>query len=224
MRRTVVLEAFKDESTGEIGLGVVGMPRDETINAVTDGLGIAHDLLEHVNGPEHIGTIDDELEALGALWYVRGQHGQLRRDGVGSFYSIEENIASDVTRMFRDHIDGGAHINFNLPRTRPCDADEALDTVLDCSAEQYLSEISDEAKDEAVKVWPQYRALCLARMRTGFRKVSRKWACKGRLAANHQFWAIAEAVSPYARRPEFEGQQFQLTYGGGAASCEEIYE
>lgn len=221
--KTVILEAFRDESTGELGLGVKGMPRDETTNAAADGLTIAHDLIEHVNGPQAIGTIDDELEALGAIWYVRGQHGELRRDRVGSVYTIEQNLANDVTRMFRDHVAGDQYVSYRVPRSRPCDADDDLIRILEAGDESYRGEFNEDEREGLAEKWAAYRAVALVRMRAGWRKAYRKWERLGRFAANNRFWEIAEAVDSGAK-PQYEGQQFRLSYGLGGATCEEIYD
>lgn len=220
---TVILESFRDQGTGEIGLGLMDMPRDETTNAATSGVLLAHDLLEHVNGPERIGTIDDELEALGALWYVRGQHNDLSRDSYGSFYSVEENIARDVVRMFRDHW-YGASVDLRKRYTRPCEADHAIDGVLEFAERSYRAEIDtdDVPLADVRKAWRAYKAAVRHRMRTGYRKAYRRWERHGRHAANSMFWRVADAVQPYTRA-EFEGQQFKLTYGDGRAYCEEHF-
>jgi hypothetical protein len=221
----VILEAYTDESFGQLGLGIIGTPRNYDTNSGFNGLIIAHDIMEHVNGLSEIGTIDDELEALGAIWYIRGQHSDISRDGSGSAYTAEENIASDVVRMYRDHVCGDAYVDFHSKlRTRVCDADEALNTILDYAADSYKGEFSDSELYEAVKLWPQYRSVCLHRMRTGYRKAYNKWEPKGRFAANSQFWAIAEAVDPYAKRPEYEGMRYKLNYGKGEARCTEDYQ
>lgn len=224
--KTVTLEAFRDESTGEIGLGVVGMPRDETTNAATHGLTIAHDLIEHVNGPERIGTIDDELEALGAIWYVRGQHGELRRDSIGSMYSVEQNIASDITRMFRDWFYAGRPQMSYLPRTRATPADDAIACILNCADDSWRSELDEEERHAASDAWNAYRAECFVRMRTGYRKARRTWERYGSYAANTQFWAIAEALNDICKRmgEGHEGARFTLRYGKGDATCEEAFD
>lgn len=219
--KTIRLISFTDEQTGEIGLGLKGVPRHEQLNAAMDGLTIAHDLIEHVNGPEQIGTIDDELEALGAIWYVRGQWGELRRDGLGWRYSVEENIASDVTRMFRDHIDGAQHVSYNVKPGRKCEADDSLEDILVYADKDWRAEMNDA--DAAASQWLAYRAVCLARMRIGYRKAKRKWEKFGRWAAYKQFWAITEAVDRIVKSIETEGQEFTLRYGSGDATCEDYY-
>jgi hypothetical protein len=223
--KRIILESFKDDETGEVGLGLLNLPRDYTTNAAHDGMTIAHDIIEHVNGPEKIGTIDDELEALGAIWYVRGRHGEIRRDGIGSAYTPEQNIASDVVRMFRDHVSGGQYVHYDTKRVRACDYhDASLLEIVEVAERSYREEFNENERAKARKAWPAYAAIALKRMRTGYRKARRKWESRGSFAANNQFWAIADAVQPYAKRAELEGRRFVLTYGDGEAYCEEQYE
>lgn len=225
--RTVILKAFTDEQTGELGYGLPDMPHDDTTNAANDGLLIAHDLIEHVNGPKDIGTIVDELEALGAMWYVRGQHGELRRDRIGSAYTVEQNMAADIVRMYRDYINGVEFIS-NIIRTFPCNADNSLNTILDHAEEDYIKEFDANGEKEeyyaAKEYWAAFRTQCLHRMRMGYRKAYNRWEKRGYYAANNQFWAIAEAVQPYVKHVEYEGQTIKLTYGDGKAYCEEVYD
>jgi hypothetical protein len=220
--KPIRLVSITDEQTGELGLALRDMPRDESTNAANEGLLIAHDIVEHVNGPRHIGTIDDEFQALGAIWYVRGQHNDIRRDGFGGRYSPEENISADVTRMFRDYVSGGAYVDVSPRRSRRCDADEALVDILDIAGKQYLGEFDDSEHEEARSRWPAFRAACLTGMRRGYRKAVAKYEPRGRFAANTLFWAIAEAVRPYVK-PEFEGAEYVLSFAGGRVHCSEAY-
>ncbi len=226
-RNVVLLDAFRDDNTGEIGLGIAGLRRDETTNAAVDGVLLAHDLIEHVNGPEAIGTIDDELEALGAIWYVRGQHADLSRNGVGSRYSPEQNIASDVSRMFRDFF-YGQHVTLACPRTLATDEDDAFREIIALARKEALQELDEDEreKQDTAEMLAAYTRVCLPRMRIGYRKAKRKYEPHGRWFGNSLFWLIADAVEPYCKHAE-EGMQYQLVYGireGSAfAQCEEYY-
>lgn len=222
--KTVILEAFEDESVGTLGLGLEGMPCDDITNASGTGALIAHDLLEHVNGPQHIGGIPDELEALGALWFTRGQHGELNRDGSGSHYSVGENIAHDLTRMFRDHFYGAGMPT--TKRVRPVgDQDESLKEIVAVCMRDAPREV-----DTGDTCGPELRAYCRAalyRMRMGYRKAYRMHRGDAH-AANRLFWAVAAAVHPHASRVDYEGQRFELTYGtdkhgDAVARCEELF-
>lgn len=225
---TIYLEAFTDSETGILGLGIVGAPRHEGMNAASEGLLIAHDLIEHQNGLAAIGGIDDELEALGAIWYVRGQHGQLSRDGSGSHYTLTENIASDVVRMFRDYA-FGAYVAAQ-PRSGHVYHESDLQQILTDADDSWRGEVDGD--DEYIRsrhginvgeLWAAYRRIALARMRIGYAKARRRWERRGRFAANNRFWETAEAVQPCCK-PEYAGQRFKLTYSKNGADCEEYYD
>lgn len=223
-RHTIILTAKEDEMTGEIGLCIPGLAPSEIVNASLVGDGIAHDLVEHMNGASEIGGIDDELEALGAMWFVRGCTGQLRRDNIGSAYSAERNIASDLSRMFDDHYHGGQYVG-PLVRTRAVQDDDSLREIVSYAQESIIKNENGHDIENAAernKVMARYLAVCLARMRIGYRKARRKY--KNTDEANHLFWDIAEAVAPRCKQIDAEGQQFELAYGGDRpATCYEYY-
>lgn len=223
--RFVILEAFRDQSTGELGLGLLDLKRNGNNNSASEGLLIAHDLIEHVNGIEQIGGIDDELEALGGIWWVRGQWGDLRRDGRGSMHSVHENIAADITRMFRDFF-YGEHVDTTPPRTIACEADDDFKLIVEAAVREMYDEINDEDEAEVVRKAAEYTRVCLPRMRIGYRKARARFKGHRPPMANSLFWEITEAVDPYCKHVEFEGQQFRLVYGikdgHSFAQCEEI--
>ena len=67
--RYVRLQVAEDQLSGELGLKIKGMRATEGM-AMGSGLLVAHDLLEHQNGLRAIGSVGDELEALGGIWHV----------------------------------------------------------------------------------------------------------------------------------------------------------
>ncbi len=232
--KTLILEAARDSETGTMGLVLAGQRNDGSTNTAAEGLLIAHDLIEHQNGSDAIGSIDDELEALGAIWYVRGQHGELQRamanepQRPASFYTIEQNIAADITRMFRDCTEGGAHLDWSGVRALHAVLDDDhLQAILDAADDSWRGEF--QGPDYAAQhkqQWLEYRDIALYRMRRGYTKARRRWEARyGRFGANNVFWAIAEAVHPHAKHCEYEGQQFILRYSckAATATCEEHY-
>jgi len=220
--KTVILESFTDEMTGELGYGVKGLDTsDDRINSTYDPVLIAHDLIEHVNGVKNIGSIEDELQALGAVWYVRGQWGDLRRDNVGSAYTPYESLAFDVARMFRDWYQGDME-HISSPVTQPHDFDDDFKAILNIAESTYKDEFNEEdITPELHEHWPQYRWSALAHMRKGARKAARKYGTA--LVANSMFWDIASALEPYLKSVDYEGQQLKLRYGREGAYCEEYY-
>jgi hypothetical protein len=223
MRRTIVLlTARRDEMTGELGLCIPGLAPSEIVNASLVGDGVAHDLIEHQNGAREIGGIADEMEALGALYFVRGCTGEINRGRSGSAYTAEQTIAHDLARMFDDW-QNGQYLSLKTPRTRPTDDDSSLNSIVEW-ARKYIGDNANEQTRAPnwVELRRDYLALCLALMRVGYRKAKRKY--KNTDEANYLFWDIADAIAPYIKRLEVEGAQFRLVYGGGnPAYCDEYY-
>lgn len=223
--KRVRLVTKEDPETGSMGLVLKGLHISDQPFVATDGLQIAHDLLEHQNGQDAIGGIADEMQALGAIWYVRGQFGALRLDGAGSRYSVEENIASDFVRMFRDHC-YGQPLELATPRVHRCNniAEAAFGAILDCVKRDALSEIDAEDHKAAHRQLRPYLHAALRHMRAGYRKAARRFKGDAQ-ATNNLFWSIAKAIDPYAKHPEYEGQEFELSYdfATGKAWCEEFY-
>lgn len=213
--RAVRLVAVSDEYDDKPGLAIKGAYRGEGFAADRDGLLIAHDLLEHQNGPEHIGPVWDELEALGAIWQVRGRHGDLQN---GSMHSPDENLASDVARMSSEWAaDGLPPKRFQFRTTRPCDYDDDFDEIIEIARRSIIREWHDDI-DRLGQV-TEYLTAAKHRMRIGYRKAVRRF---GHCSFGYdQFAAIKRAVGPACVDP-FEGQEFVLCYGGGEATIREV--
>ena len=217
--RAVRMIAASDEYDNKPGLRIVGI--DENLPGfmvAREGLLIAHDVIEHQNGFGHIGKVWDELEALGGIWYIRGRWGDMMTP---SIHSPQTNVASDVSRMLQDWLDETTPRCHQFTFTRPCDYDEDFDEILAIARKNIRAEdpecVSSGAADE-------YLIEAKHRLRIGFRKAWRRFDGSG-FAGNNQFRAIKEAVDQHLRwGPEFEGQEFILTYGGGEANMREVQE
>ncbi len=222
--KTLRLIAKRDDSTGELGLVIEGASGYD-VNAAGEGLLIAHDIVEHPS-LDGLGRIDDELEALGAIWMCRGRHGELNRTGAGSAHTIEENIASDITRMGADLLHGGGYYSDIPRRSRPHDHDSAFKEIIAIARRAIPAEYGEPTSAEQDAQLERYLDGALHLMRAGARKLARRFP--GQFRAHSMFWAIAEAVEPYARNVEYEGAEYALRYGmrGGEAiaTCDEIYE
>lgn len=218
--KTVKLKCVTDGETGELGLVIEGTKIISYPMAANEGLLIAHDLIEHINGPENIGSIDDELEALAGIWYVRGNSGQLRMDRVGSRYSPEENLASDVVNMARIYVEGEVDFKTPVPECGEGDYDETIDCIIEFACKGLESEL-DEHYDE--RRLNDYLHGVKQYMRLGFEKfqdLDYDW-----IQLNNIFWSITEAVEPHAKHCEYEGQEFELEFDvdENTARCNEIY-
>lgn len=216
--RHVRLIATADEYDTTPGLIVKGTPKVDGMMADRDGLLVAHDLIEHQNGSQFIGTVWDELEALGGIWHARGRWGDLMTP---SMHSPAVNVASDVTRMWPEwSSDPMPPAKHRLKATRPCDHDEDFLEILAIARHDIPREWEhDEIDREEME---RYLTEALHRMRTGFRKANKRFG--SRFASNSQMRAIKEAVERVAKHIDYEGQEFVLSYGNGEATVREFYE
>lgn len=203
--RHVRLIAVSDEYDNELGFMIKGTPSFEGFMADRTGETIPHDILEHQNGLKNMGPVWDELEALGGIWQVRGRHGDLMNN---SYHSPIDNLAADVTRMYREW-DG-----FNGPHsmaTRPHLYDDDFMEIIAKAKSDIVKEARYEREEFDAARLREYLNLTLHRMRTGFRKAERRF---GQNWCGHStFSAMKEAVAKATRWIDFEGQEFILSYG-----------
>ena len=213
------LTAREDDSTGETGLSLDGVVVMESYPSVAmEGRLIAHDILEHQNGLHNIGSIGDELEALGGVWFVRGQWGDITRDH--NVNSAEQHVASDVMNMAMLFADGvGFH--YPVPNTYSHYQDDSFQCIIDLGRKDYRAEWECSNEDNPPPI-PEYFNACLHYMRSGYNKANRRFGNGS--WSNNLFWEIAEAVDPYAKHIDYEGQRFRLGYDSNQVTCCEIIE
>lgn len=222
-----VLEYAKDKDTEELGFIVKGSKDRGGYNVASEGLLIAHDILEHAR-IEDIGTIGDELKALGGIWFVRGEYGDLRRDSRGSIYSPHENVASDVTNMARYILCGGSKLHCKVPEhIKPacCPVYSDFEAIIDIARKDIPKELEGEDYNRAAM--QQYLNNALKLMVMGYNHAKKRFRpVGGQIAANNLFWRISEEVEKALKWAEFEGQQFSLSVSAAACKvyCEELYE
>jgi len=225
--KVVKLKAIEDNVSGEIGLVLakLNILDDEPMTA-NEGHLIAHDLLEHVNGVQHIGGIGDELEALGACWFIRGQFNDLSRKSYGSNYSPEENIAADIVNMGVKFIHG-ARFDKPVPNTRKSDKDDSFEIMIEVARKRIPREMDSYDNDEDNEAdytsrLNEYLRGVTHFLRTGYRKAVRKYKIPH--GVNTMFWTIAEAIDKGLKYYElFEGATFTLHYSEHKAYLEEDY-
>ena len=224
--RHVTLMSKEDYEFGGIGLQVKGTRASgSAMNPATTGLLIAHDLLEHQNGLAAIGGIGDELEALGGIWYVRGQHGDMNRKNPFNIHSAETHIASDVMNLAR-YFSSGIPLRVRVPNTRRHDHDDAFSEIVEIARKNTRAEFNDDEVAEKMAYlneWGYWRDV-IHLLRVGFNKAHNRFERRGRWLANSTFWAIAEAVDAVLPIVEWEGIEFRLSYGKGEAHCQQVYE
>jgi hypothetical protein len=215
--RHITLVACSDAYDNSPGFILDGTSLDaDDMMADREGTLLAHDLLEHQNGPREIGSVWDELEALGAIWQVRGRHGYLRPN---AFHPPHVDIASDLDRMLPEFISchryGGPGPLTAGTRPHIHDAD-FLATIEEARASIPKNHERDHYTQEDVDVFME---LALRRMRIGFRKAERRFGTG--YAGLALFQAVQKATSRAVSDIQCGGQRFRLSYGNGKAHiCE----
>lgn len=204
--KRVILKAIIDNETGVLGLICEGTPIINYPMVSTDGLIIAHDLLEHVNGVKAIGSIGDELLAMGACWYIRGQFGDISRNNENRSTPYE-SIASDLINMGSMVIEGNVPYRVPVPRTCKHDFDVDFHSIIEYAKSGLLDELGD-SQASAINL---YLKNCLHYLRKGFLLAKAKY--KNALFINSIFWEIAEAVQNVINNElMYEGQRFLVRY------------
>lgn len=223
----VRLEVINDDFGG-MGLVLAGMPRFDGLAAdLGDGLTIAHDVLEHQNGVANMGPAWDELEAIGGIWYVRGQWGDLQTNSANN-YSMHEILSNDVVSTFStwyNEDDRSMGPDSASKGSRAHDEDESFNEIIKFAKRGIESEYQEdwEIEDSAIA---DYLDLALRSMRKGFRKAKKRFETKKnnhwKFDAYSLFSAIRGAVNDNKDNIYFEGQEFILSYGNGEATIKEI--
>jgi len=221
--KKVILVAREDREMGELGWLAKGTKLMQYPMVATEGRLIAHDLLEHPNGVDSIGSIDDELEALGGIWYVRGHYCDLSRNKYSSNYSPEESIASDICKLCTYYMQG---VDFHtpVPRTKAHDYDDSFREIIEIGIKQLRDELECWGQEDID--WArlqEYRDACIHYMRSGARKTKKRFPNQN--SVNSMFWLIAEAIDN-SFKPVFEYQELKLSYDMTElrACAEEHYE
>lgn len=215
---TQILEVREDRELGELGLMLETTRMIEYPMVATSGLLVAHDILEHQRGADKIGTIGDELVALGGVWYVRGRWGEISR---GSVFSDEENIGADISNMARMYAEG-RELHFVPKSESEHDHDEAFDCILECGKRMFLDELVYWEDDAVQRDMQPYWDACLAGLRMGYNMAEDRY--EGRCALT-RFRDIQEAIDTIIGRQElFEGQRFELNWDEDGARCDELWD
>jgi len=217
--RYLKIVAIEDNMTGDLGFNLVNnaMPNTGEEFVAGGGLIIAHDIIEHQQGLKKIGTLEDELIALGGIVYTRVITGELSN----FVMTGEENLSHDITRMFE-------YFNENTKRTgkkyypkrllEEYECDSIDETIQKARKSLILNECEEHYYDDSRKTsiepylaWTRHlmlHGLYLAEKRFGDSYI-----------ALNAFRRIKEEVDRFT--PDYEGQEFLLGYDFNQATMRE---
>lgn len=212
--RNLRLRAVEDDEFGSLGLKFV-IPHKLCTGRFTiqSGLLLAHDVIEHQQGTQKIGSIGDEMIALGGICYTRGQWGEISRDGVGGAYSVEENIASDLHgQMANLYFENNVPFRAKLVKSRDEDPSGFVDGVIECARENWSNryerwDVDQNLHQEQIDT---YLEACRTFMLHGSKLANRRFGSG--ILANDLFWQIERETDGLIKSMEYEGQEFTLGY------------
>ena len=215
-QQTHTLTAVECSETGVLGVVLdhvnVSNFADGDLFVMADAIGIAHDLTEHVNGVSAIGSVFDEFQALGAIWYTRGQFADLRRDDVGSALRPVEHIAGDLSRMWGivDENGIGGHLASDDVSVDVCPSIDAFNEACEIARREIVDiQSSDFECDRAMfGDLDEYLTQALRGMVAGWNKQAARATAT---EANSRFWNIHDvlAATVFAQL-EHEGQTWRV--------------
>lgn len=157
---------------------------------------LAHDVVEHVNGYRNIGTVEDELQALGASWYTRGRWGDDITDG-GIISDITNNLSYITHRILED---SGVR-----PDTYEVDEFQYITTEAKYQMFNHYEHIEGKYRKNTKKSLKKV----LGWLVMGQRKAHKKYGRYGRFQANNLFNHIREAIDETTGYPYY---QYELHY------------
>jgi len=208
--RSVNLIVREDPATGATGLMCKDVRVIDAPMVAVTGSTIAHDIIEHQNGLRAIGSIGDELEALGGLWFCRGQLCDL---GNG-WMSNTQTVSGDVDNLFSLYA-SGVPVRSEVKRLH-----RAPDYIEDDIGEILAHVgVSDCERDQ----WGDFKEAAFRLISRGYNKAVRRFKDNA-IAAHNQFCTIEMAVNDLLIGDLHLGQEFTLVYGEGRARTFGEYE
>lgn len=210
--RYLEIRTIRDEMTGELGFNLIknGMPNNGSEFVAGHGLIIAHDIIEHQQGLKNIGTLEDELIALGGITYTRVVTGELQTP----IFTGEKSLSFDIARMFEYYSEkcyrsGKKYYPKRL--LEDYEYDSIMETIQIARKSLILNEDEEWYYDDDRKKYIEpYLSWCKHLMLHGVYKAEKRFG--NNHVALHVFKMIEEEVNRHSKWIDYEGQEFILGY------------
>ena len=199
------LRVVKDKEFGGLGLKFVE-PRKLCNGRFTiqSGLVLAHDIIEHQQGTHKIGTIGDEMIALGGTCYARAQWGSISA----------QDISADILNMSELFFAQKIPFKQKLVKSRNSDPTGFIDEVIETVKEEwnphhhYTDDSCSELNQESIDTFLE---ACRTYMLHGAKLADRRFG--SRMLAYDIFQDIETKTHDIINGClEGEGQEFILFY------------
>jgi len=199
------LQARENQNTGELGWMDSRVPFSSDIfEPLSEGLGIAHDCLEHTA----FGSVADEIEAHGAMYWVRYEGGWSANNGFtldpSAFASEWQNLLQAL--MMEGYLP-------TPPKTRPLDeaVEEDISSIIEQGRAYCIRNViaDDPDRDEdSRKDLERIAEVFRAYFRKGYRNAVRRYKGLASCEVAALFMSIEKAFT--LQRIEYEGQEIEV--------------
>ena len=199
MRRTIELRFRENQDTGEIGLEP--MDSSDSYEPISYPLGLAHDILEHLNGFE---TVADEIIAHGAMYWLRYEGGYVPPTEYGRNITLQD-IGSEWNNLFRAMETNG--------RLYVCEPQKLLDEHIEAELAEIIEHgreaiRSDFADGDRIETHLEMISERFADwFRKGYRLAEKRYGKAGRTATCGVFSEIIRYMENLFKHEELESAQ-----------------
>lgn len=214
------LTAKENHDTGEIGWQDSRIRGSDIFEPITYPIGLAHDCLEHAA----FGSVADEIEAHGAMYWVRYEGGWSdpkfgQTLNMESFTIEWENLLRGL--MMEGYLP-------SVPKTRPLDSaiEEDISTIIEqgraCCIRNVIAD--DPSRDEdSRKELERLADVFRAFFRRGYRKAVRRYKGLAGCEVANLYNLLAQAFE--RQSIEYEGQEITVTVNlkTQRVTIEEVY-
>lgn len=208
--KKIILNYVECHNSGQTGLLIEGA-KPYQLTVATDGMLAAHDILEH-HTPGCIGGVADELEALGAMWWMRGVFNDINRHA-HSPYSPYENLSHDVELMAEQIYCGVSTVPDPLV-TYACDYDDDFKLIIEMAHKRFKKMMLNDIHTDmfrGVSEANRYFDTASHYMRVGYRRAVKRYKNLGQIGANALFWDTVKAIDSQLNYIDI-GEQLEVRY------------
>jgi hypothetical protein len=164
----------------------------------SEGLGVAHDTLEHVL--HDAGTVETEFMAMGTIAWLRGTGGWFHQHRPHAS-NLAYQLGGDFLQQ-AEYLDGEGRKMKTAPKTRPLD--DYMEDVLQECVRKGMKFIRDEhsAGEDDFKVTAIDPVSALSYMRMGYRRAARRYACSDPCEMAHIFDEVMKGAEHHGNYAE----------------------
>ena len=156
---------YKEDEHGNVGWIPEWLP-----NATSgDGRTVAHDVLEHMPNSTNRNSSEDELVAMGAVYYIRGETGLL----YSPYRDITETIASDIYFILSDSANNGERIR--SPGFKYKLSDYSVDDTFKQATREGIKSFKENYEDDIDILDENTYTYILNWMRIGYRQAINRY-------------------------------------------------